>query len=1296
MRSRGLVAAAALALALAGAGCAATVQAPVDPVAAARRDAADSSDGELLGRWLLTELVAPGGSAQHARDARARLDGPAKGDKGVYASLARGLDDEAHGAMTAAASAYLSALDAASVHDGPEREILAWFAATRLIGLRGDVANLWRSARPTVLRLIDQPSQVGPWARAQLVDWWHYEERRTSGVAAKLLDAQLVEKLGCLTNARFAGPFGRAVSRDVVTVFDAEKPGVWPLTFPGHPSRAEAPRVLAADGAPGGCVLKASETTGGGVHYVETFFELDHAADVVLSVRLAWSVRVDDSEVLAHDPRDFGSKMSSDVALRLGPGRHRVVARLVSPETVIRLTDLGGRPLGVASSADPSKPIALEPPRVLPSRHPLAPFFASSGVKLPRGVVAPASALDAQAPVLRFMAAELAHLEQQHDVATVFMEPLVKEPTRATPIALAHAAMYIAEDPIFAQNDARDLALDFRRRAVDKDARLWFPQLWLMLDAATKQGEKDQLAPLAQLAIDFPEVATVGKALAEIYSRLGYVPEHKRTVVELAKRFPEDLDILRSYVTVLDEEGKRPAADEIAKRILTLQPDSSITVERAIAKSDFVEAARLLGELAEQTEGQTKKALLKRVAELLVRSGNKPETLADLERALADDPKSGAQNLSLADARLAGGDHAALRAALAHALRVGADASELRSALELVDGVTELEPFRLDPLEAIREFEQSGAAARGLAKTKGGTATRVLDYAAVWVHADGSARMLEHEILCMQSAEAIVEHTEQKIPRGKLLRMRVISKDGAIHEPEIVADKPTATMAPLGVGDYIETETVYEFQSDGNGGASYVSPRWFFREERIDYHRSEFLVIAPTDKPVVVETTGNVTPPKIEQLGPFTVRRWRMDDTPAVKTEPNSAPIAEFLPSVRAGWGVSQATLLSKLADAWISYEPADPRLVRIAKTVVTAGAPLDKQEAELANIPPVERARRLYRWVLDNIEPSRESDPRRIVVGKSGNRLEAFLYLARLAGVDARPAVVQDRLRPPPIGPFAEAELFNDIAVAIPTGQGTDVWTVVAEKYAPFGYLPSSLRGQPAVILREGLPRVVTGTGGPPDGVAHHGKAVLATDGSARLSLKQSYTGRLAIVLREEIQKLSDDDKLRVAVESQLLAGALPGARLAELKVVGLTDLDAPLVLELEVEVSSFAQKGQGVLVVPPPFTATTGFGQLAALERRETPLMFPGGAALRIEVDITIELPKGATTDAPPAAQKKVDDNRMFSVDDTARAGAYVVKRVIDLPAGRVQPSSYPAFVDFARAADEALHRDIVVRLP
>src|SRR4029078_6758711 len=99
----------------------------------------------------------------------------------------------------------------------------------------------------------------------------------------------------------------------------------------------------------------------------------------------------------------------------------------------------------------------------------------------------------------------------------------------------------------------------------------------------------------------------------------------------------------------------------------------------------------------------------------------------------------------------------------------------LRDAAELLDGMTELAPYRVDSRKVIAEFEASG-------QIMPGTAARVLDYAALWVHPDGSARMLEHEIICVQSREAIQELAEQQL-RGLALKAPTLKHDSALFRP---------------------------------------------------------------------------------------------------------------------------------------------------------------------------------------------------------------------------------------------------------------------------------------------------------------------------------------------------------------------------------------------------------------------------------------------------------------------------------------------------------------------------------
>ena len=387
------------------------------------------------------------------------------------------------------------------------------------------------------------------------------------------------------------------------------------------------------------------------------------------------------------------------------------------------------------------------------------------------------------------------------------------------------------------------------------------------------------------------------------------------------QRFPDDVGALHAYLEALDDDGPAAEADRVAARIKKLDPDAEVDLDRALARRDYKAAIAELERLGKRRPDR--KDIADRVADVLARSGDPAAAAAELEKALAKHPRDAQARFRLADRALAKGDGTALRRALAGALEAEASTDELRAAIDLIEGATDLEPYRKDGRAVIREYQAWEKAGHHM----DGTAARVLDYSAIWVHDDGSSEMLEHEIQKIQSQEAINAESEAEPPAGLVLHLRVIKPDGRVLEPEPVAGKPTLTMPHLEVGDFIEIEHITPQAGDGARGRQYRSPHWFFREADKGYWRSEFVMVTPAARKLEIETRGNVPPPSLKPLGTFVERRWRVDLSPPAELEPESPPITEFLPSVRVGWGVSLDATLARLVDLAADETPLDPRL---------------------------------------------------------------------------------------------------------------------------------------------------------------------------------------------------------------------------------------------------------------------------------------------------------------------------------------------------------------------------------
>lgn len=1255
-RARRRAGAAVLALSCAMAACGGAAPRATTAVALTelRAQGRTSSDGETVGRWLLDEMLAPGGTAAGAEQARARLDKTEK--KGLYAALGAGMHDETHGQPGRAAQAYVAALLAARASEDPAAPLAAWYAAHRLVDLRSSVANLWERHKDPLTQVMKAPGRVGWRAVATLHEWSTAEAFDKAEVVGDRYDALVTGQMGCARNMRIAGPFGRGTAPDRRRSFPAEH-APWPPSWPEDPLRGSVPHVLKTERHR--CLTASKENTENGVFYVETFFETPAERDLLVAVQGAVAVWVDDALVVERDLRQWGVWQRFGGAVRVAKGRHRVLARVLNDASSIRLLNPDGTAAGLTTDTEDKKPYGLTPPAPLPDPNPIREIVERAAAGKPATETALVGAL----------AAHVAHVEGMNDVASALLEPYVT-PKEAAPVALLMAARFARGDVAYPDQVRRIREKELYGRAAAADPKLWYARAWLILDDAESRGLVEAVEPLRALAADVPLVPEVTEQLARVYSRLGWRAERMRALEDLAARFPDDHAALGLYASALEEDGSLAEADKVAARVKKLDPDAEVDLDRALARRDWKAAIAELRRIEKRRPDR--KDMAARIANVLMRSGDPSAAAEQLRKALEKNPEDSATRLRIADRAYAEGDTAALRRALAGALQAGSKGVEIREAVELIEGASLLEPYRVDGRKVIREFEaweKSG-------KHMDGNAARILDYAATWVHSDGSSEMLEHEILRMQSQEAVDKEAEQKPPDGLVLRLRVIKPDGSILEPEPVAGKPTLTMPHLEVGDYLEIEHITATPSEGGKGRRYRGPHWFFREADKGYWRSEFVVVSPKDSEVEIETVGQVPPPKMADKGPFVERRWRVDESPPAPEEPESPNPREFLPSVRVGWGVTLKDTLLRYVDAASDETPLDPRLRRVAEEIVR-GIPAQRRDA---------RARAIHKFIGEEIQDGSDGDGRRVLTGRAGSRQSAFVYLSRLLGIPVELALVKSRIAMPAVGKMSEVEVYDNVTLRLATEAGPR-WLTVRDKFAPYGYVPAELRGQPAFRLVEGTPRDTTPALGAADGVRIKGKAVLAADGSATVELTHSFEGRMGIGMRAVFDRVAESKRSEF-VETRLLAHNLPGARLRDLSIDNADDLAAPLVLRMRADVPQLARTAGGQLVLKSLFPVN--IAQVASLAERQTPLLLASSS--HVEVDFRIVAAEALRLPGTLPSGELRDGDRSVLVRDAVEGRMIVLSRVVDIPAGRVMPGKdYARFVRFTQDADQLLEREI-----
>ena len=270
---------------------------------------------------------------------------------------------------------------------------------------------------------------------------------------------------------------------------------------------------------------------------------------------------------------------------------------------------------------------------------------------------------------------------------------------------------------------------------------------------------------------------------------------------------------------------------------------------------------------------------------------------------------------------------------------------------------------------------------------------------------------------------------------------------------------------------------------------------------------------------------------------------------------------------MRLGWGISLADAATRLVDLATDETPLDPRLQKKALDLVR-GIPEARRD---------ERARIVYKDILEHIQEGEESDGRKVLFGKSGSRQAAFSAPDPAA---RHPDRGGPREKPPrdaaAFGKLSEVEALRRMVVQrIDTDKGVTL-AHGARQVRPVRLRPrrrcAGSRADPP--LSKGTPRDTV-----PERRHRRRRLVRRARGPARGRLGDDRP-------RPELQRQGrhpDAQRVRpkwprgssaTTSSSRASSGRnLPGARVRELEVREPREtLEAPLVLRARVEVPELA----------------------------------------------------------------------------------------------------------------------------
>lgn len=1036
------------------------------------------------------------------------------------------------------------------------------------------------------------------------------------------------ERMGCMTSARVAGPFGpRALlgfDRDLPPDAAATLAASYDLG-PGRGVRET--RAVEARG----CLLAigGGPVTGSGSTFLEGEIAVPSAGSYVLRLETPNTARltIDGGEPIVLDRRVEHLSRATFHPMELSAGSHRVRLEIATrhPNPVALLSIVPGT-AHVTQRIDPDASLLAH--------------YVAVGQEVVRGDWIAA----------REVLGDAANGED------------------AAPAFLVIASAIAVNDPTLGTTLGPDEVRRLSGAAIRRDPRAWYA-VYARASLEFSGGRAPEATALLRAGVEaFPEVVMFPFTLAQALRSQGF---DELADAELALAHTSHPYACRVGRALLDAASSRGRSEDVAaltEEMMSCDARSDVRYQRLVRQRRWDEARAELSRLAALEPSSNRFVVAD--AELgLARARGDVEAASTLLSELETlQPRNASVTTMRLDRLLASGDVRGagrfLDAALEHE---PAAMMELRRIRRSVLGAGELEAHRLDGADIIRRFEASG-------HTYDAPRVLVLDYTVTRLFADGSTLELTHNILREQSDEAAEEDSQFSPPEGaQLLTLRTINADGTRLEPDEISGLEHIEMPSVEVGDYVEFEYLRASapQDAYEGGA--VGPRFYFQNYSTPFDWSTLTLIAPSDVEIVVDPRGPAPTTEIRDENGLRVYQWQVHESRPATPEPSAVSPREVFPSVAWGTRASWAQYVETIDDLLLDRDLRDPLAERVAREIVGE----DRATAE-------QKLERLYHWVLENVEETNDlfGQGATMTLTRTGSRSRVFRYLARMIGIEADLVMVREF-----DDDVTEAVLPDDETYAqlLVRARGSDdvVWVSLAQRGAAFGVLPPLVRGMDGLVLtgseRGAEVRVAESAG---ETRTVEVEVWLESSGGARFDVTETFRGADAATWRQQLENVPAAE-LEDLFDQAYVSRLLPGAHTTSLRITGREDPEMDLSIRYEFEVDELGREVRGVRLVPGlfPTLLTPSYARLAS--RSTTQVI---GDDLAIDVDIRIHAPSGMTLGTLPDAEHLEGPNgASASWEASALEGGVRLERHVRVPRMRVAPDGYAALASFCRDVDE-----------
>ncbi len=1159
-----------------------------------------------------------------------------------------------------AAKAFIAALQLAPL------EPIIELAAARLLDLEGespevDAAILEASAAARA-PLAARAARLLREAAARIA------LRRAQAARNPQLEANAWREVGAVQHWRVGGPFA------ALRLFDLRK--TLPLDGTVPATAAVNDRVL---DFPDGDVGLEVEPPEGDVFYAASEVTLLQGGDYLIWIEgaAALEVRVDGKVAMSRVPYPRESPRAQTAALRLAAGKHQLLARWSRSEGSRFRVSL------VRGDGGPSDQTSAAPAELSGFRAPSACAVGVTCTAAPewrdasdlRATSAATLEKDPGDPLAAFLLAR-ASMGDDRTASRAAVDKTVTLTASGAP-GLALRSQQLLHDPEVPDRIARGRALSDLLDAVRKNPEF----LRARLTAAALERESERYddaaqnldraeAALRELKVPLPPRLLAARA--RLLDARGNPAGAKLKAQAALQAGPGRCDTLQLLADLARRDGSPADQKRWTEALLPCQDGLPSAAQLARERGDLARAEELLRLSAALRPAQP--ARLELLAEVQAARKQVPSAVASVRAAAALSPRNPEPLRRLAGFLELLGETKGATDARKAALRLAPGDLQLRQQLALDEGARLL------------SWTDRDAAALAKARAEvpeGSSAVRLLDYGAAQLFADGGGVERVHTVARVLDKKGVVKFGEAQIPSdAQVLHLRTLKADGRVLEPESIPEKEGISLPGLEPGDAVEIDYLRGIAPRGPELPGFAPSAFYFRDDETPLAESTYEVFAPA--PFEVDAHNLTLPPgAITREGEGQRFRFTVRNAAPLQPQPHSPGEAEIMPWVQVGAGAGQKQLVLSMAD-WA--------LLRTRQ-----GNASQELARQAAGKSPDETARKIHAAVSQAVRGRSTgtefaSSAAHVLAQGRGNRVLVMKAALAAAGIVSHLVLVRTFGSDPAPYRFPRGELFAYAVLRLDLPAGP-AWLDPAYRLAPFGQLPAFARGQDAWVVPEPgeEPLEIRTPAALPE--QKEGRVVtldltLDAAGVATGKGRDEHFGFEAASLKDALERM-DREHRKQAVEAMLGRG-LRGISLETLSADHETDQGGSATLQYGLHLDLARRDGEQLLV-PSSLLPSRMVRRWGGAAERTVALLVDGQEQNTSHSSIV--LPAGKHLRKPLKDGAVATPFGAYRWSAREEDGKLVIDESLDVPQQRVRPGQYAAFMEFARAVDDAQSQDLLV---